>query len=122
GYAAGVPALLAFFGSHDGASYAIQFPLFWRFASERQGWSTTATPVGWVHSDRDGWSVGAPILPIFLVRSGTERSHAVLFPLFWHFRDRAQQKSTTVVGLYWHRTWGDETTDALFPLLHYRRG
>ena len=37
-------------------------------------------------------------------------------PLFWHFRDDAQQRSTTVVLTYLHRSLGDETTDALFPL------
>jgi len=34
----------------------------------------------------DGWSAGVgPLLPIVYVRSGQDRSHFVLFPLFWRF-------------------------------------
>ena len=46
----------------------------------------------------------------------------MLFPLFWRFRDDKADRTTTVVLNYLHRRHGDETTDALFPLLHYRRG
>jgi hypothetical protein len=123
GTAGGVPALLTFWGGRDGDSYAFQVPLFWHFASERDRSSTYATPVGYYHRDADGWSAGVgPLLPLLWLRSGEKRSHAVLFPIFWRFRDDGQQKATTVVGPYWHRSWGGETTDALFPLLHYRRG
>jgi hypothetical protein len=123
GYAGGVPPLLTFFGARDGDSYAVQFPLFWRFANAQQGTATTATPLGYFHSDPDGWSLGVgPIVPLLYARSGTTRSHFVLFPVLWHFRDSKEQRSTTVALLYWHRTWGGETTDALFPFLHYRRG
>jgi hypothetical protein len=53
---------------------------------------------------------------------GIERSHFVVFPFFWRFRDNAAGRTTTVVGNYLHRTWGGETTDVFFPLFHYRRG
>jgi hypothetical protein len=123
GEAAGIPPLLTFFGQRDGDSYAIQFPLYWHFASERQGWSTTATPVFYHHRDADGWSVGVgPLLPVFYARSGKTRSHAVLFPVFWHFRDSDTDTSTTVIGPFWHRSRGHETTVGLFPLLYYRGG
>jgi hypothetical protein len=116
-------APLLFFGNHDGERYAVQFPLFWHFASERAGSSTTVTPVGYFHTDRDGWSAGlGPLAPLLFVRSGKVRSHLVLFPFVWHFRDRDADKTTTVVGPYWRRRWGGESTDALFPLFHYRRG
>ena len=123
GHAGGLPLLLTFFGARDGDSYGIQFPLFWRFTSERAQSSTTATPLGYYHRDRDGWSLGVgPILPIFYARSGATRSHAVLFPIFWHFRDAEQQSSTTVVGPFWHRRAGGESTNALFPILFFRDG
>jgi hypothetical protein len=123
GTAGGVPVALTFWGKRDGDAYAFQVPLFWRFTSERQGTATTVTPLGYYHRDRDGWSLGVgPVLPIFYARSGAVRSHAVLFPIFWRFKDADAQRTTTVVGPYWHRSWGDETTDALFPLFHYRRG
>ena len=121
GYALGTP--LYFAGNDRGERYKVLFPLVWHFSSERRGTSTTATPLGYYHTDPDGWSLGAgPIVPLLFARSGKERSHFALFPLFWHFSDRAADKQTTVAALYWHRRWGGETTDALFPLFHYRRG
>jgi hypothetical protein len=123
GHAGGVPLLLTFFGARDGDSYAIQFPLWWHFSSARAESSTTATPLGYYHRDRDGWSLGVgPIVPLFYARSGATRSHAVLFPVYWHFRDDAEQRSTTVVLNFWHRTWGGESTTALFPLFYFRSG
>ena len=114
---------LLFYGHHDGESYAVQFPLFFHSASQRQGTSTTITPLGFVERDRDGTSVAVgPIIPLVYWRIGHDRSHFALLPLFWYFADRAADKSTTVIGPYWHRRWGGETTDGLFPLLYYRRG
>jgi hypothetical protein len=116
-------APLLFFGNHDGDRYAVQFPLFWHFASARKGSSTTVTPIGYVHTDRDGWSAAlGPLVPLVFLRSGKTRSHFALVPFIWHFKDRTADKTTTVVGPYWHRSWGRENTDALFPLFHYRRG
>jgi len=122
GYAAGLIPLL-FMGRDRGDSYAIQFPLIWHFASERRGTSTTYTPLGYYHTDPDGWSTGiGPLIPLVFARSGKTKSHFALVPLIWHFADRSEKKTTTVVLNYMHRTWGDEKTDAFFPLLHYRRG
>ena len=121
GYALATPLL--YMGNSGGDSYVVQFPLIWHFANERRGTSTTYTPVGYFHSDPDGWSLGAgPLIPLVFARSGKTKSHFALVPLVWHFVDRSEQKSTTVVLNYMHRTQGDETTDAFFPLFHYRRG
>ncbi|HVR62440.1 MAG TPA: hypothetical protein VMU50_11100 [Polyangia bacterium] len=115
--------LLTFFGRDHDESYAVQFPLFWHFANQRQGWSTTVTPIGFFHAARDGWSAGVgPLLPILWLAGGGPRAHAVLFPVFWHFTDERADRSTTVVGPYLHRREGGQATDALFPLIYYRRG
>ncbi len=122
GYDSFWPPLL-FVGNHDGESYAIQFPLLFHTASERDGSSTTITPLGYTHRDRDGWSFAVgPIVPLLYARSGRNQSHFALLPFIWHFEDRTADRSTSVVGPFWHRRWGGETTDALFPILHYRRG
>ncbi len=122
GYDAAVTPLL-YFGNHAGESYTVFFPLLFRTASERNQSSTTVTPLGFMERDRDGTSVAiGPIIPLLYWRSGRDRSHFALVPLFWHFADRQAQKSTTVVGPYWHRSWGGETTDGVFPLFAYRRG
>jgi hypothetical protein len=111
---------LYFFGHDADSRYRIQFPLYWHFANDRQGWSTTVTPLWYLHRDREGWSGGLP--PLFFVGGGPGHSHVALVPIFWRFHDDAQQKTTTVLLTYLHRSHGDETTDALFPLFHYRRG
>jgi hypothetical protein len=112
--------LLFVTGKDHEASFHIQIPLFWHFADSRRGTSTTVAPLFFRDVDRTGSSAG--IVPILFWGSGSQRSHFVLFPLFWRFRDDAADRSTTVVATYLHRSWGGETTDALFPLFHYRRG
>jgi hypothetical protein len=122
-HAGGVIPFLTFFGATHDDSYAFQIPFYWRFANTREGWTTTATPLAFYHTDSDGWSMGfGPVLPIFYYREGADRSHVVLFPLFWHFRERSTDTETTVVLLYFHRTRGEETTDGVFPIFSYRRG
>ena len=124
GHDAGIPPLLTFWGdSRTNGSYAIQFPLFWHFANPHQGWSTTVTPIGFFGRTSDGWRAGlGPLLPLIWARGGGPRRHFVLFPVFWHFADdRADESSTLVLNVF-HRRRGQETTDAFFPLLYYRRG
>ena len=112
---------LLFFAGHDHqASFHIQIPLLWHFADSLRGTSTTIAPLFFRDVDRTGWSVG--IMPLVFLGGGGQRSHFVLFPLFWWFRDVSADRTTTAVGPYLHRSWGGETTDALFPLFHYRRG
>ncbi|MBC8132131.1 MAG: hypothetical protein H7X95_04055, partial [Deltaproteobacteria bacterium] len=117
----GIPLLLTFFGGHEGSSYQVQFPLFWRFANERNATSTTVTPLGFFGRSPEGWRAGI-LPPIFWARGGGPQRHFVLFPLFWHFADDRRDESTTLAGLFLHRRRGGETTDAFFPLIHYRRG
>jgi hypothetical protein len=115
--------LLTFFGTHDGLSYQIQFPLFWRFTDARTRTTTAITPIGFVGRSPEGWRAGVgPIVPLIWAAGGGPRRHFVLFPLVWHFEDDGRQESTTVVATFLHRRRGGEITDALFPLLYYRRG
>jgi hypothetical protein len=116
----GVPPLLYFQGRDHQTSYKVQFPLFWRFRDDVRGTVTTAVPPVFYRSRRDGWSAG--LAPLLFAGGGGPRGHFVLFPLFWHFRDDTQDSRTVVALNYLHRRRGGETTDALFPLLHYRRG
>ncbi len=98
----------------------IQFPLFWRFTNGRSGVSTTVIPPLYWRSGASGWSGG--LFPLVFAGSWADRGHFVLFPFIWRFRDDKADRSTTVVANYLHRRHGEETTDALFPLFHYRRG
>ncbi len=118
---AGILPLLTFFGQHGDASYQVQFPLFWRFADERAHTATAVTPLGFYGQGPDGWRAGL-LTPLLWARGGGPQRHFVLFPLVWHFADDSRDESTTVAALYWHRRRGGETTDAFFPIVHYRRG
>jgi hypothetical protein len=112
---------LLFIAGHDReASFHIQIPLLWHFADSRRGTSTTIAPPFFRDVDRNGSSAG--IVPVLFWGGGNQRHHFVFFPLFWRFRDDAADRTTTVAATYLHRSWGGETTDALFPLFHYRRG
>ena len=123
GYSGGLPAAASSSATTTASSWAVQFPLLFHFASAHDGTSATITPLGYYGRDSDGWSLGrGPLIPLFFARSGEKRSHFALIPLIWHFRDRDADRTTTVVVLYMHRRWGNETTDALFPLIYYRRG
>ena len=61
---AGIFLPLIFFGGHDGSSYQVQFPLFWRFTDDRAHTSTTVTPFAFFARSPDGWRLG--VLPPIL--------------------------------------------------------
>ncbi len=112
--------LLYFSGHELEESYQVQIPFYWHFADQRSGTSTTVTPLYFRYNHPNGYAAG--IWPVFFWGGGGQQRHFALFPLFWWFRDDARDSTTTVVGNYLHRRHGSETTDAFFPLFHYRRG
>jgi hypothetical protein len=112
--------LLYFSGRDDQGSYHFQFPFYWNLVDQRSHAETTITPLYFSHTDAKGHDAGIPPL-LFWGGGGTQR-HFALFPLLWWFRDDAKDRTTTVVANYLHRTEGGETTDAFFPVFHYRRG
>jgi hypothetical protein len=122
---AAIPPLLYFYGREgegDRADrYHVQFPLFWRFTSGQTGTSTTVVPPLFYKSGKDGgWSGG--LFPLLFAGNWPDRSHFVLFPLFWRFSDDKADRHSTLVLNYLHRRHGGETTDFLFPLVYWRRG
>jgi hypothetical protein len=116
----GILPLLYFSGQDQGESYHVQIPLLWHFADQRSGTATTVAPLYFRYSHPHGYASG--ILPFFFWGGGGARRHFAIFPLLWWFRDDLQDRTTTVVANYLHRRHGEETTDAFFPLFHYRRG
>ena len=112
--------LLYFAGRDDQGSYRFQFPFYWNLIDERSHTATTITPLYFTHADPKGYASGIP--PLLFWGGGGQQRHFAFFPVFWWFRDDAKDRTTTVVANYLHRTEGGETTDAFFPLFHYRRG
>ena len=109
-----------YFAGHDGADrYRFVLPFYWKVVDGRAGTDTTVAFPYFRHQDRRGYAAG--LLPLLYWGGGPQR-HFALFPIFWWFRDDAQDRTTTVVANYLHRRHGGETTDAFFPLFHWRRG
>ncbi len=119
GYDAGFLPLV-YAGERGGEGYKVVFPLFWRFTSAKEASATTVFGPLFVHRGRDEWSAG--LAPLVFAGGGKHGSHFALAPIFWRFRDEAADKTTTVALNVLHRRHGQETTFALFPLLHFRRG
>ncbi len=118
----GILPLLYFQGRDHQRSFRIQFPFFWRLVDGAAQTTTTVVPPVYWRSRPDGFSAG--LFPLLFAGDAaqTGRSHFVLFPLLWRFHDAPADHSTTVVLNFLHRRHGSETTDALFPLFHWRRG
>ncbi len=107
-------------GKSAESSYRFQFPLYWYFHNHETQSRTHVLGPGFYSSKPQGWSAGLfPLL--FAGRSDTGR-HVVVAPLVWHFRNHAEDRGRTLVGPYYHASHGQQITDALFPLLYYRRG
>lgn len=108
---------LVFAGRHGQRSYGLVPPLFWHHRDAR----STTDLVGplYVTRGRRGWAFG--LIPLLFAGNLDGRAHQVIFPLVWHFSDLAQHRSRLLVGPYWHRRDGNETTDALFPFFYLRR-
>lgn len=113
-------ALAYFQGEDQRRRYHIAFPLVWHHVDKATNTSTWVVPPVYHRSSPRG-STTALVPLVFAGRDGPRR-HLVVFPLYWRFRDDDADRTTTVFANYLHRTHGGETTDALFPLFHYRRG
>ncbi len=111
--------LLYFAGRDDQGSHRIQVPFYWNFVDQLAGTSTTVAPFYFHYAHPKGYAAG--IVPLFFWGGGGMQRHFALFPLFWWFRDDAKDSTTTVIANYLHRRHGGETTDAFFPIFHYRR-
>ena len=95
----------------------LAFPIFWRFHSAETGKTTSILfPLFYRHSRPDGGSTNlllpfyykhtpkrwsAALLPVLFAGASDDRSHAVLFPIFWHLRNKRSR--TTVFGPFYYR-------------------
>jgi hypothetical protein len=116
------PLFWHFYDAPSGATAHTLFPLYFR----RSGPAETMTAAGvfplWGYyrsfrqaGQDDGWSAG--LFPLAFFGSRPQRGHGVIFPLFWHFRDR--QGSATVAAPFYLRFANETRTTAVVPPLLY---
>ena len=102
-----------YYDDPDGGTQVF-FPFFWRFSDTRTGAATSILfPLFYRHKRPDGsqfnllfpfylsmgdsrWSTG--LIPLIFAGADAkaEKRHAVLFPIFWHFKNK--DRTTTVAG------------------------
>ncbi|MDZ4694428.1 MAG: hypothetical protein SGI86_04715 [Deltaproteobacteria bacterium] len=118
---AGIFPLLYFQGQDRRGGYKVQFPFFWRFRDFRTGETTTVVPPGFYRKHTDGYSAG--VFPLLFVgrNDRAQTSHVVVAPLFWHFANRKEQRSTTVVLNYFYSKTPKQSVHAFFPIFHYSK-
>ncbi|HEY7957582.1 MAG TPA: EB domain-containing protein [Polyangia bacterium] len=130
-----------FYESDPHGSTASLLPIYWRFY-DRQAHAETQFlfPIAGFHrhpgagggflgpiygwgskNGKGGW--GAGIAPILMFGRSGEKHHAVVAPIFAHWRNDATGSSTTAVGpVFYHRVAHHGGWDAgLFPLLYFGR-
>lgn len=102
------------------SSYAVALPFFWHLHDVKTQRKTTVLGPAFYSRRPQAWSAG--LFPLLFAGRSPKGAHTVVAPLFWHFRDHEAKSSHTLVGPYYHARVGEERTDALFPLLYFRRG
>jgi hypothetical protein len=121
-----------------GSTRAI-LPLYWQYSDARSGATAhtllpfyfrrnapdeTLTAGGlfpvWFYSRsfRDGGS-SAGLFPLAFFGSRGSRSHAIVFPLFWRFRDE-KTASTLLFPVFYNAYGPDHSNTTIFPLLYFQ--
>lgn len=95
-------------------------PFFFRRSSPED--TTTAAgalPLAFAYHRRfpDGWSAG--LFPVAFFGSRVDRGHAVVFPLFWHLRDR-RGTATLLFPLFWRHSDEKHAFAIVPPLLYFQ--
>jgi len=121
---------LVYYDDPDGGAQVF-FPFYWRFSDSRTGAATSIFfPLFYRHLRPDGshfnlffpfylskseekWSTG--LIPLFFAGASADKHHAVLFPIFWHFKDK--DRTTTVAGPVYVKTSDEGWKAGVAPLL-----
>jgi hypothetical protein len=117
GWSAGVPPLLTFAGKRDDdVRYQTALGLFWHVRNpSRQTDRWVLAPVGWYSRRENHRRIGVPGL-FTSFGWGGGRHHQVVTPLFWHVRDRENDKRTVVAGPVFHHQTRAGYDGGLAPL------
>ena len=91
--AALLPIFYYFRDRQSGAYSTLLLPLFYRHRSINGDRLTVLAPF-FLEQRRASWRAG--VFPILWLGRGSRASHAVVFPLFWHFQDK--RRAVTLLG------------------------
>lgn len=112
--AALLPLFYYFKDVRTGAYTTLLFPLFYQHRTQQGERLTVAGPF-FLKRTRSGWHSG--IFPALWFGSGRSSAHAVLFPLFFHYRDRRAKTTFTQAGPLYVTTGPKRWSFGLVPLL-----
>lgn len=88
--------LFFYFGDKRTNSYAaLLFPLFYRHRTQ-EGERLTVLGPWYLRQRRSGWASG--LFPIAFFGSDRKSAHAVIFPVFWHLKNKQERSSFTLAG------------------------
>ena len=112
------PLFFAGKDSRDKSGYQIVPPLFWNFQNKDGG--LTLAGIYYDHRDRGDYDRGLP--PLFFAGRNRDKTYLlVLPPLFWHFSDEVNYKTTTVVPPLFYKTRKNGWSLGLLPLFYLAR-
>jgi hypothetical protein len=103
-----------------GAYVRALFPLFYQQRSTTGRTTTVAGPGYLTYGGKKGWHAG--LAPLLFFGASKKKHHAVVFPLFWHFKDRESESQTTVAGPFYWATRKKSWHAGLAPLFYLGGG
>ena len=115
----GIAPLLFWGETEGGLSYQVGFPLYWRFMQEDGTGFTLASL--WFDHQMDGEEYRRGVFPFVWIGERQGRGYALGLPLFYHFWNRPEGSTTTVVPPVYVRQYADGYGFGIAPLLFVRR-
>ena len=97
------------------STWSVLFPLYWDFKNRFVDRTTMLFPLFLRHSNLEKKSAWFITHPFLWVRSKPEGNDAVLFPLFWRYKDK-NRSMTVAAPLYWDFRRETKRATVFFPL------
>jgi len=111
----GIFPLFFYFGDKRTKSYATMlFPLFYRHRTP-DGERVTVLGPWYLRQRKTGWASG--LFPVAFFGSHRESSYGVVFPLFWHLRNKRKKSTFTLLGNIYVTTGPRSWSFGIVPLL-----
>lgn len=111
----GIFPLFFYFGDKRTKSYAtLLFPLFYRHRTP-EGERLTVLGPWYLRQRKSGWASG--LFPVGFFGSNRDSSYGVVFPLFWHIRNKRKKSSFTLLGNVFVTTGPRSWSFGIVPLI-----